>query len=88
LIACDPDTSYTKNNKLFTYTAIAIGLHYSRGFATRTGALNPAVAVMTEIVQSLVDLNYKYLINFYIFLIGPFGGGFLAGLFFKKVWKP
>lgn len=86
-------TNYGTNgglkNNFFIYAVIAIGLTYSRFMASRSGgAINPAIALMLEIFQSFHDLDFKYLINFYVYIIGPGIGGLVAGIFYKKVVRP
>jgi aquaporin PIP len=50
LINTDSETTYCGTNKFFVYAVIAISLAFSRGFAPRTAAINPAVALMTELM--------------------------------------
>lgn len=48
--------------------------------------MNPTIALVLEIAQSFYDLDGTYLVNFYVYLIGPTLGAVLAVLFFRNVF--
>jgi len=68
---------------------IALALHFARAFTYRSGGgLNPAIAIGLELWMSIHENDFSYMINFYIFLVGPLIGGFTAAIYYRFVHIP
>lgn len=94
LIVCDSESgvnSHLKTTEYFKYNLmrfviIVLGLHLGRALTYRSGGgLNPAIALGLELWLSIYTEDFSYMINFYIFLIGPLLGAWLAYIWYTKV---
>jgi glycerol uptake facilitator-like aquaporin len=75
-------------NTLTTWSCIAGALYIGRHYAIRSGGcLNPGVALGMQIVSVVMDHETYVFKRTWVYAIGPFLGGFLAGKMFDRYLK-
>lgn len=77
-------------SELYKVATIAFGLYFSRyiAMATTGAALNPTIALGLSINRAFFGESEEAFSGFYIYIIGPYLGGFLAGIWFRRVYVP
>ncbi|KAM3145584.1 water channel activity protein [Paramecium bursaria] len=88
LIQSNQLTTYSKQ-PLASLISISVALHLSRQYSSHSGGcINPGMAASLEFFQ-MIKLNQpQRLLSMWIFIAGPFGGSFLAVLFYKILYQP
>lgn len=75
-------------NTLTTWSCIAGALYIGRHYAIRSGGcLNPGVAIGMQIVSMMMQGEHYIFKRTWVYAIGPFLGGYLAGKMFDRYLK-